>query len=132
MIRRREAHWQSAAERAQVAAELMEEAESLTASGIATPAEVKRSKLPPPLRIDLTPRPVAPAEPPDDPAVDETPSAVSAAPLPPHLAAREAAARGDWDGAFALLNESLAAAPDDVLLLLERSAVLSASGDYAV
>jgi hypothetical protein len=50
MIRKREPRWQSAAERAQVAAELMEEAESLTARGIATPAEVRRSQLPPPLR----------------------------------------------------------------------------------
>src|SRR6266853_811142 len=90
MIRKRDPRWQSAAHRAQVAAELMEEAESLTASGIATPAEVRRSKLPPPVRVTFTPEPA--------PLADPTPSASSAplppaAAIPPHLAAREAVAQ---------------------------------------
>src|SRR6267378_4957220 len=44
VIRKREPRWQSAAERARVAAELIEEAESLTeTSSIASPAEVARA-----------------------------------------------------------------------------------------
>ena len=44
MIRKREPRWQSAAERARVAAELIEEAESLTeTSSIASPADVVRA-----------------------------------------------------------------------------------------
>jgi len=129
MIRKREPRWQSAAERAQVAAELMEEAESLTASGIATPAEVTRSKLPPPLRVDLTASAADSGEPSDEADDAPPPSSEPAPPpLPPQLAAREAAARGDRDGALALLDAALAAAPDDASLLLERAAVHSASG----
>src|SRR5882762_4608355 len=48
VIRKREPRWQSAAERARVAAELIEEAESLTeTSSIASPADVARAGLPP-------------------------------------------------------------------------------------
>ena len=74
MIRKREPHWQSAAERARVAAELIEEAESLTTTGgIATPAEVDRDRLPPPLRLELPPpAPPAPPAPPPPPASSET------------------------------------------------------------
>ena len=65
MIRKREPHWQSAAERARVAAELIEEAESLTKTGgIASPAEVDRDKLPPPLRLEVPPPPAPPPPPP--------------------------------------------------------------------
>src|SRR6266550_1754887 len=68
MIRKREPHWQSAAERARVAAELIEEAESLTRTGgIATPAEVDRDRLPPPLRLELRPPPPPPPPPPPAP-----------------------------------------------------------------
>src|SRR5438876_11095816 len=50
VIRKREPRWQSAAERARVAAELIEEAESLTeTSTIASPADVARAGLPPPI-----------------------------------------------------------------------------------
>jgi tetratricopeptide (TPR) repeat protein len=141
MIHKRAPRWQSAAERAQVAAELMEEAESLTGTGIATPAEVKRSRLPPPLSVAFTLGPAALAEPPDGAPAVATPSASSAPPLPllaapapaslpPHMAAREKAARGDRDGALAVLDAALAAAPDDALLRLERAAMHSASGCY--
>ncbi len=59
MIRKREPRWQSAAERARVAAELIEEAESLTeTSTIASPADVARASLPPPIKAEL---PEAPA-----------------------------------------------------------------------
>lgn len=54
MIRKRAARWQSAAERARVAAELIEEAESLAeASTISSPADVVRDGLPPPIRAEL-------------------------------------------------------------------------------
>src|SRR6185295_11289020 len=103
VMRKREPHWQSAEDRARVAAELIEEAESLTETGgIATPAEVKRSTLPPPLRVAL-------------PAPE---------PLRPEVAAREAASRGDQDGALALLDAAIAAAPDDPVLLRERAMLL--------
>ena len=52
MNRRRERRWQSSQDRARVAAELIEEAESLTETGaIASPLDVARDKLPPPLRV---------------------------------------------------------------------------------
>ncbi len=61
MINKREPRWQSAADRARVAAELLEEAESLSEnSTIATPAEVARASLPPPIRAEL-PDPAPPA-----------------------------------------------------------------------
>src|SRR5207249_4746760 len=54
VIRKREPRWQSAAERARVAAELIEEAESLTeTSTIASPADVARAGLPPPVTAQL-------------------------------------------------------------------------------
>jgi tetratricopeptide (TPR) repeat protein len=130
MIRKRAPRWQSAADRAQVAAELMEEAESLTATGIATPAEVKLSKLPPPLRVDLSP--AALAEAPDGTPASDSQHADTPAPPPvsPLVAAQEAVSRGDPDGALAVLDAALAAAPDDASLLLERAAVHSVSGRY--
>jgi hypothetical protein len=49
---KRERRWQTSQERARVAAELIEEAESLTQTGaIATPEDVARAGLPPPIRI---------------------------------------------------------------------------------
>src|SRR5206468_10231924 len=104
VIRKREPRWQSAAERARVAAELIEEAESLTeTSTIATPADVRRASLPPPIHAELPPElrpelPIAPAPPP--PAV------------PPTL-----------DGA-------LAADPENVGLLVERARRLAAARHY--
>jgi len=133
MIRKREPHWESAAERAQVAAELMEEAESLTARGIATPAEVKRSQLPPPLEVDFSRPPAGSADARiGDPGVEL--SATPVAPMPPQLPPRElaraAVSRGDHEGALAVLDAALAATPDDTVLLLERSVVHAASGRY--
>src|SRR5256885_2384742 len=65
VIRKRETRWQSAAERARVAAELIEEAESLTeTSSIASPADVARARLPPPITAQLPSSP--PAAPPGD------------------------------------------------------------------
>jgi len=134
MIRKREPRWQSAAHRAQVAAELMEEAESLNTTGIATPAEVTRSKLPPPLQVAFTAGtaevPAGDSEPVDHSTAVPAPQAPAPAPVLPQVASREAVARGDRDGALAILDAALTAAPDDALLLLERAAVLSAGGRY--
>src|SRR5256885_1345779 len=56
VIRKREPRWQSAADRARVAAELIEEAASLTdESTIASPADVARAGLPPPISAELPP-----------------------------------------------------------------------------
>ena len=136
MIRKREPHWQSAAERARVAAELIEEAESLTKTGgIASPAEVDRDKLPPPLRLEVPPPPPPPpandadsAAPPPVAAPVAEPPAPAPAPVP---AARAAAARGDRDGALAVLDAALDTAPDDAALLVERALTLAAGGRYA-
>ncbi|HUK22811.1 MAG TPA: tetratricopeptide repeat protein [Gemmatimonadales bacterium] len=59
MIHKRDPHTESATERARVAAELMAEAEHLTKTvGMATPDEVNRAQLPPPLAptIDSEPQ----------------------------------------------------------------------------
>src|SRR5712691_4926823 len=96
---RRERRWQSSQERARVAAELMEEAESLTQTGaIATPRDVARDEQPPPLRVAqplATPRPVdikaklydgepePPAPPPASPAPPPPPPSSTAPPPPP-------------------------------------------------
>src|SRR5258706_2920375 len=62
--RRRERRWQSSQDRARVAAELIEEAESLTETGaIASPLDVARDRLPPPFPVELEPA-EAPAPPP--------------------------------------------------------------------
>ncbi len=104
MIKKREPRWQSAAERARVAAELIDEAESLTeTSTIATPADVRRASLPPPIQAELPPDP--------PPAVPIAP-APAPPPVPPSL-----------DGA-------LATDPDNVLLLVERATRLTAGRHY--
>src|SRR6184192_3654191 len=49
---KRERRWQTSQERARVAAELIEEAESLTQTGaIASPHDVARDQQPPPLKV---------------------------------------------------------------------------------
>jgi len=105
VIHKREPRWQSAADRARVAAELLEEAESLSEnSTIATPAEVARAGLPPPIRAEL-PDPAPPAAP-----EGEAPAgAATAAPGLDELVARE---------------------PDNVGLLLQRAEVLCGRRHY--
>jgi len=50
VIRKRDARWASATERAKVAAQLLEEAQALSEEcAIASPADVARSQLPAPL-----------------------------------------------------------------------------------
>src|SRR5690348_8250444 len=85
---KRERRWQTSQDRARVAAELIEEAESLTRTGaIASPDDVARDQLPPPLRVVLPVATPAPSEirdrlddgePPEPPA-----PAPSSPPTPP-------------------------------------------------
>jgi tetratricopeptide (TPR) repeat protein len=106
MIRKREPRWQSAAERARVAAELIEEAESLTeTSTIASPAEVARAGLPPPITAEL--------------------------PAPPASAGEGASVPGPEALPTLTLDDALAADPDNVALLVERAAILAAAGHYS-
>src|SRR2546430_13695082 len=102
VIRKREPRWQSAAERARVAAELIEEAESLTeTSSIASPADVARARLPPPVTAQLPSPP--PAAPPGD------------APAPARPVAEPT------------LDDALAADPDNLPPLAERARLLASA-----
>lgn len=106
MIRKREPRWQSAAERARVAAELIEEAESLTdTSTIASPADVVRAGLPPPVTAEL--------------------------PVPLPVSAVEALADEPAQPAALTLDDLLAADPDNVALLVQRASALAAAGHYS-
>jgi Flp pilus assembly protein TadD len=107
VIRKRETNWQSAEERARVAAELIEEAETLTERGVATPADLKRANLPPPLAASA-PLPVP----------------VPAPALPSEASVEE-------EDPLAALNETIAASPDDPALLRERALRLAELGRYA-
>src|SRR2546423_5257437 len=101
VIRKREPRWQSAADRARVAAELIEEAASLTDENtIASPADVARAGLPPPISVEL-------------------PSGGEAAPAP------------DAPPAGHTLDDALARDPDNVALLVERAARLGAAAHYS-
>src|SRR6266850_7022812 len=105
VIRKREPRWQSATERARVAAELIEEAESLTeTSSIASPADVARAGLPPPITAQL-PAPVPPPAPAEAPAPDGS-------------------------VAEPTLDDALAADPDNVPLLVERAGLLAGAAHY--
>lgn len=106
MIRKREPRWQSAAERARVAAELIEEAESLTdTSTIASPADVVRAGLPPPVTAEL--------------------------PVPLPVSAVEALADQPAQPAALTLDDLLASDPDNVALLVQRASALAAAGHYS-
>lgn len=106
MIRKREPRWQSAAERARVAAELIEEAESLTdTSTIASPADVVRAALPPPVTAEL--------------------------PVPLPVSAVEALADEPAQPAALTLDDLLASDPDNVALLVQRASALAAAGHYS-
>src|ERR1700741_222955 len=83
---KRERRWQTSQERARVAAELIEEAESLTQTGaIATPNDVARDQQPPPIRVaqpGANPRPTDIKAKLDDGDADP-PAPPPAAPPPP-------------------------------------------------
>jgi Flp pilus assembly protein TadD len=106
VIRKREPRWQSAAERARVAAELIEEAESLTdTSTIASPADVVRAGLPPPVTAEL--------------------------PVPLPVSAVEALGDEPAQPAALTLDDLLASDPDNVALLVQRASALAAAGHYS-
>jgi tetratricopeptide (TPR) repeat protein len=107
MIRKREPRWQSAAERARVAAELIEEAESLTeTSTVASPADVARAGLPPPVTAEL-PLPAPPATG-SEPVTDAPDQPVALT-----------------------LDDLLAADPDNVALLVQRAVALAAAAHFS-
>jgi tetratricopeptide (TPR) repeat protein len=118
VIRKREPRWQSAAERARVAAQLIEEAESLTeTSTIASPADVARASLPPPIRVEL------PGDPPVEPVTTAATAGASSAGPDPDPQSAAAPAPGP--------DEALGADPDSAALLLERAGRLAGTGHYA-
>src|SRR3954462_3621190 len=113
---KRERRWQTSQERARVAAELIEEAESLTeTAAIASPKDVARDELPPPLRVAhgiATPASSVvraklddgenadpPPPPPPPPAPPETVGPAADDPL--YISAREASDRGESEKAAA-------------------------------
>ena len=115
MIRKREPRWQSAAERARVASELIEEAESLTETNTsASSADGRRDSLP------------QQAELPADAAAPSPPAPAAPAPPAPATAGSAPAQPMPID-----LDRALAADPDDVGLLVERAKRLAAGSHYA-
>ncbi|OLD42785.1 MAG: hypothetical protein AUI55_05170 [Gemmatimonadetes bacterium 13_1_40CM_2_70_7] len=107
--------WQSAADRARVAADLIAEAESLTdEAALATPAEVARERLPPPVPL-ARPLDAAPTAAPVDPPPVQTPP-------PPR--------RDDPESALAELDAALDEHPDDPTLLLQRARVHVGAGNF--
>lgn len=123
MIRKRDARWASATERARVAAQLLEEAQVLSDTGvIASPAELRRDRLPAPLHA-----PAPEAAPPMDSA---PPPALLVAPAPAPPAARlktsdmvEALNASQRD-----LELRLRSAPDDAEALLGLGVLLCRKG----
>src|SRR5882672_348859 len=146
---RRERRWQTSQERARVAAELIEEAESLTQTGaIATPTDVHRDNQPPPLRVAqsvATPASSGPTDRLDDgegseaspPPLPPPPPPASSAPEPSapaaddplYLAAREASERGEVDRAAASYRDLLARDPKHVKARNNLALILDARGD---
>ncbi len=146
---RRERRWQTSQERARVAAELIEEAETLTQTGaIASPRDVARDGQPPPLRValpvanpgptDITakldegePEPPAPppAPPSPPPAAAAPPEPAPASDDPLYVAAREATERGEIDRAAASYRDLLAREPQHVKARNNLALILDARGD---
>src|SRR6185503_4525399 len=152
---KRERRWQTSQERARVAAELIEEAESLTQTGaIATPNDVARDEQPPPIRVaqaqpnprpadikakldDGEPEPPAPPPPPTPPPPPPPSSTAPAAPVPPappaddpqYMAAKEAGERGEMERAAASYRDLLARDPKHVKARNNLALILDARGD---
>lgn len=134
MIRKRDARWASATERAKVAAQLLEEAQALSEEcAIASPADVARNQLPAPLHaaaaeVDIAPTPVAAAPAPAAPVA--APNAPSAPSTPAERGARLLAS----DMVEALnssqrdLELRLRSAPDDAEALLGLGVLLCRKG----
>jgi len=130
MIRKRDARWASATERAKVAAQLLEEAQALSEEcAIASPADVARSQLPAPLHAAATEAVAAPPAPPA-PAAPAAPAAPVAPTAPVERGARLVAS----DMVEALnssqrdLEQRLRSAPDDAEALLGLGVLLCRKG----
>src|SRR5439155_26797497 len=109
----RKRRWQSAADRARVAADLMAEAESLTdEAALASPAEVEREHLPPPLPLT---RPLEAAT-----IAAPTPTSPPPAPPPPRP--------DDPEAALPALDAALGDPPDECTLLVRRAGRHDAAG----
>ena len=125
----RDRRWQSPKDRARVAAELMEEAASLSETGlIATPA---------PIRLTADRAPASPAAvsmseptPAPTPGLPALPEPAAASELAVCTAARTARSDRDRESALAALDRALTASPDDSALLLGRAGLLAALGNY--
>ncbi len=126
MMRKRDARWASATERAKVAAQLLEEAQALSEEcAIASPADVARSQLPAPLHAAAAEVAVAPAP---------APAAPVAAPSAPGAPAERGARLLAPDMVEALnssqrdLELRLRSAPDDAEALLGLGVLLCRKG----
>src|SRR6266496_4037664 len=149
---RRERRWQTSQERARVAAELIEEAESLTQTGaIASPTDVTRDNQPPPLRVAqgvATPGPQATTAKLDDGELEPPaplpappplpPSSTTAAPEPPapaapddplYVAARDASERGEVGRAEAYTRDVRARDPRRVKARNDMAVFLDSRSD---
>src|SRR5207249_7347406 len=147
---KRERRWQTSQERARVAAELIEEAESLTQTGaIASPNDVARDEQPPPLRVvhslatpapdrataklddeePQEPRVPPPQLPPPPPSSRPSEPPAPAADDPLYIAAREASDRGEVERAAAAYRELLARDPKHVKARNNLALILDARGD---
>jgi Flp pilus assembly protein TadD len=129
---KRERQWQSPRDRARVAAELIEEAESLTAHClIATPAELLQATKPRPIQMPvITPPPPGPdpAPAPAPVASDKPDAEVRTEPV------REAAAHAtvsDYSAARRDLEQALKRSPDDAGALSALGVMLSRRGLWA-
>ena len=127
-MRKRDARWASATERAKVAAQLLEEAQALSEEcAIASPADVARSQLPAPLHAAAAEVAVAPAP-------VAAPAAAVAAPSPPGAPAERGARLLATDMVEALnssqrdLELRLRSAPDDAEALLGLGVLLCRKG----
>ncbi len=111
----RKRRWQSAADRARVAADLIAEAESLTdEAALATPAEIARERLPPPVPLA---RPL-----------DAAPAATP--PLPPPPPPAPLRRDDDPEAALAELDAALDEHPSDTTLLLQRARLHVGAGNF--
>src|ERR1044071_5359608 len=141
---KRERRWQTSQERARVAAELIEEAESLTETpAIASRRDVARDAQPPPIRVAQglatpavtsklddaeTSPPPPPPEPPPPPAPAAAPTSTSADD-PLYISAREATERGEMERAATSYRDLLAKDPNHVKARNNLALILDARGD---
>jgi tetratricopeptide (TPR) repeat protein len=131
VIRKRDARWASATERAKVAAQLLEEAQALSEEcAIASPADVARSQLPAPLHAAVR----EPVTVPVPVAADPAPAAPAAPRAPAERGVRLVA--GDMVEALNSsqreLEQRLRSTPDDAAALLGLGVLLCRKGLWAV